>query len=244
MPFARSWPGPPTDVAPRLPGPRTARCPMAGPMLRLALLLVCLAGLSNGTGASEWQAPDPDLRAALEARVGRGIPVLDRFAFEVWSTTQFARLQRFLPDPARRRELLLSLWGHARANGLDPDFVLALIEVESGFDRFAISTAGAQGLMQVMPFWKHELGRAADNLARIDTNLDYGTTILAHYLSVADGDMVGALQRYHGNRRSLDYADRVFTAWHRRWRTGTDTEVMQVLRQCALRRVPACTVVR
>lgn len=220
-------------------GARRHRASRVAALIALAAWLPC--GLAN---PAPWQAPDPELKAALQAGVGQALTIRDRFGFEVWSTTQYPRLARFLPDPERRRELLLALWRHARARSLDPDFVLALIEVESGFDRFAVSSAGAQGLMQVMPFWRHELGRASDNLTRVQTNLDYGTTILAHYLGRADGDIVGALQRYHGDRRTLDYADRVFAAWHRRWRTGSDSEVRTVLQQCAARRVPACLQVR
>ena len=94
---------------------------------------------------------------------------------------------------------------------------MAVITVESRFDRYAVSRAGAQGLMQVMSFWKNELGRSQDNLINTQTNLRYGTTILKHYMDVADGDWIEALARYNGSYPKRWYAERVFDSLEK-WR--------------------------
>jgi soluble lytic murein transglycosylase-like protein len=98
--------------------------------------------------------------------------------------------------------------------------VLAVIEVESHFDRFALSSAGAQGLMQVMPFWKHEIGRPDDNLMHNATNLDYGRRILQFYLQRAGGDLHRALAAYNGSSGRRRYSDRNERAWREHWRTA------------------------
>ena len=102
--------------------------------------------------------------------------------------------------------------------GLEPEIVLALIEVESHFDPYAVSRVGAQGLMQVMPFWKKEIGRPDDNLIDTDTNLRYGCTILKHYLKREKGRLADALARYNGSYGQYWYSERVLLAWEKRWR--------------------------
>jgi soluble lytic murein transglycosylase-like protein len=106
-----------------------------------------------------------------------------------------------------------------RAN-LEPGLVLALIQVESAFDNFAISYAGARGMMQIMPFWKQEIGREDDNLMDIATNLRYGTTILAHYIDIEKGSIIKGLSRYNGSRGQTWYPKRVLTYWNKYWRLG------------------------
>ena len=107
--------------------------------------------------------------------------------------------------------------GHAR--GLPPELVLAVIEVESHFDRFAVSRVGAQGMMQVMPFWKDEIGRPDDNLTHNPTNLEYGCRILQFYLQRENGNLHRALARYNGSVGQRVYSDKVYRAWRNRWRT-------------------------
>lgn len=222
-------------------GPRRAGARAADLVLGAALGLGTLAAVAgDGTAPDGWRRPDPALRAYLEAHVGEQVAAVDPYAIEVWLLAQDARLARRLPDPEARRGLLLAVRRHAQTRGLDPDFVLALIEVESAFDRFALSSAGAQGLMQVMPFWKGELGRPGDNLTDVETNLAYGTTILAHYLERTEGDVIRALQHYHGDRRHLVYAEKVLTAWQRRWRTRDDGAVAELLAQCRAVRLSPC----
>jgi len=180
--------------------------------------------------------PDEDERQAIRAELAAVLSAnddgRDRFDAEVWLATVEPRLARFLRDADARLLLLAEVWQEAARHGIDPELAMAVIEVESSFDRFAISSAGAQGLMQVMPFWKHELGRSEDNLTAVDTNVRYGMTILAHYLQRESGDAVKALTRYHGNVRDFSYPDRVFRAWNARWRTRDTGEVRHLLAAC------------
>ena len=123
---------------------------------------------------------------------------------------------------------------------LDPDLVLAVIQIESAFNRFAISVVGAQGLMQVMPFWRLEIGRPQDNLTDVETSIRYGTVILAHYLDVAKGDLVDALARYNGSRGRLKYPEKVIKAWRTRWRNKTREDLPMLQASCANYGLNAC----
>jgi soluble lytic murein transglycosylase-like protein len=123
---------------------------------------------------------------------------------------------------------------------LDADLVLAVMQVESAFDRYAISRVGAQGLMQVMPFWRLEIGRPQDILTDMDTNIRYGTTILAHYLVVSNGDLVDALGRYNGSRGKLKYPEKVVSAWRRAWRHKSSEELPELRTSCANYGLRAC----
>ncbi len=143
---------------------------------------------------------------------------MDRFDAEVWLMSKSDRLARFVKEPEKRLHLLRSIHRAATQADLQPEVVLAVIEVESHFDRFAISRAGAQGIMQVMPFWKHEIGRPEDNLIDLETNLRYGCTILKFYLDKAEGRIAEALARYNGSYGEYWYPERVMMAWQKNWR--------------------------
>ncbi len=120
---------------------------------------------------------------------------------------------RFMRSPTRKKiQILQSVHAESRSSGISPNLVLAIIDVESSFDRYAISRAGAQGLMQVMSFWKKELGRPEDNLTDPYTNLKYGTSILSYYLEMSQGDTTEALSRYNGSYPQTWYAERVYRA--------------------------------
>jgi len=116
-----------------------------------------------------------------------------------------------------RLQILKIAHGEAMRARLDPELVLAVIDVESNFDRFAVSYAGARGLMQVMPFWLKEIGRPQDNLFHITTNLRMGCTILRYYLDMEHGDLRHALERYNGSRGQRHYPDRVLDRLSRKW---------------------------
>lgn len=131
-----------------------------------------------------------------------------------------ARLTRYVSDADARLQLLRQVHAAASRSDLAPELVLAVIEVESHFDRFAVSRVGAQGLMQVMPFWKDEIGRPGDNLTNNLTNLDYGCRILQFYLQRENGVLPRALAAYNGSSGSTTYSDKVETAWREHWRTG------------------------
>lgn len=185
----------------------------------IAPLLLALAA-----GAAAAPLPEGEERAALRAFLERTIhesdSFQDRYAAEVWLVDMATRLTPFIRDPARRLALLRQVHAAATQSGLPPELVLAVIEVESSFDRFAVSRAGAQGLMQVMPFWKGEIGRPGDNLTHNRTNLTYGCRILQFYLERENGDLRRALAAYNGSSGSRRYPDRVEAAWRERWRTA------------------------
>jgi len=184
------------------------------------LLLIALA--LTGTG-SVAQPADPQERAALrdflEQTISGAESFDDRYDAEVWLVDMSARLARFIDDPKRRLALLKQIHAAATRANLPPELVLAVIEVESHFDRFAVSRAGAQGMMQVMPFWKDEIGRPDDNLTHNLTNLEYGCRILQFYLQRENGNLHRALARYNGSVGQRVYSDKVYRAWRNRWRT-------------------------
>ena len=130
------------------------------------------------------------------------------------------RLARFLADPAERLDLLTRVHQQASELNLPPELVLSVIEVESTFDRYAVSRVGAQGLMQVMPFWKDEIGRSDDNLTHTPTNPRYGCHILRFYLDRQDQNLNRALAAYNGSSGSLRYPNRVQSAWENHLHTA------------------------
>lgn len=134
-----------------------------------------------------------------------------------WLEAMLPRLDPFLSDADTRRALLERVRLEAALAGLAPDLVLAVIQVESAFDADARSSAGAQGLMQIMPFWKNVIGRPRDDLFDAGLNLRYGCTILAYYLRLENGDLTRALARYNGSLGQTWYPERVMRAWTERW---------------------------
>ncbi len=160
---------------------------------------------------------DPELRDLLLEAASSSDSFPDRFEAEVWLTDMSARLARQVRDPEERIEILTRVHFEAKRADLAPELVLAVIEVESNFDRFAISVAGALGLMQVMPFWLNEIGRPDDNLLHIDTNLRYGCTILRFYLDKENGDLRRALGRYNGSLGKRKYPNKVIDKLTRKW---------------------------
>lgn len=135
-----------------------------------------------------------------------------------WISYQSNLLRKRIPDERARRDFLRLVHYEATRYQLDPDLVLALIEVESGFNRFALSHVGASGLMQVMPFWKELIGRNSDSLFEMQTNLRYGCIILRHYLDIEGNNLSRALARYNGSLGSEVYPNMVLGAWQGRYR--------------------------
>ncbi|WP_156877027.1 lytic transglycosylase domain-containing protein [Paludibacterium yongneupense] len=142
----------------------------------------------------------------------------DAASGQAWLGAMSRRLATRVPDEWMRLRVLTTIQYEAKRAGLDPQLVLGLIEVESGFHKYAVSTAGARGLMQVMPFWVRSIGDASHNLFDLTTNLRYGCTILRYYLDRENGDLYRALGRYNGSLGERDYPERVFAAWHGRWK--------------------------
>ncbi|MBR9908881.1 MAG: lytic transglycosylase domain-containing protein [Gammaproteobacteria bacterium] len=161
---------------------------------------------------------DEELRHYLKTAIETSDSFVDRFDAEVWLLSKQEPMGRFFDDPQQRMDMLRRIHRAASSAGLQPEVVLAVIEVESRFDRFAVSSAGAQGMMQVMPFWKNEIGHPDDNLTDIDTNLRYGCAILKHYLNKANGRLMDALARYNGSYGQYWYPRRVMNAWQDNWR--------------------------
>lgn len=186
-------------------------------LLPLGVLL--LAGLQPAMVVAQ-QVPDPELREILRAAASDADSFVDRFDAEVWLTDMSRRLERHVEDPDERLEILTRVHYEASRAELPPELVLAVIEVESNFDRFAISVAGALGLMQVMPFWREEIGRPDDNLIRLDTNLRYGCTILKFYLDRENGDLRRALGRYNGSLGQRKYPNKVIDRLSTKWFQG------------------------
>jgi soluble lytic murein transglycosylase-like protein len=163
------------------------------------------------------QVPDPDLREVLRAAANDSASFVDRFDAEVWLTDMSRRLERHIEDPQERIQLLTLVHHEASRVELPPELVLAVIEVESNFDRYAVSVAGALGLMQIMPFWLDEIGRPNDNLLHTDTNLRYGCTILRFYLDKERGDLRRALGRYNGSLGKRKYPNKVIDKLSTKW---------------------------
>jgi soluble lytic murein transglycosylase-like protein len=185
-------------------------------IVRVALCgLLLLASTAHATDAEE--PVDPALRQLLIDAVADADSFQDRFDAEVWLVDMSRRLQRKVPDPEERLEILRTAHGEAIRAHLDPELVLAVIDVESNFDRFAVSYAGARGLMQVMPFWLKEIGRPQDNLFHVSINLRMGCTILRYYLDMEHGDLRRALERYNGSRGQRAYPDRIYQRLSRNW---------------------------
>jgi len=188
---------------------------------KLYTLAVVANLLFAGAAMASVGIPDEQTRAELRGLLKDAITdtytFKDRFEAEVWLTDMSGRLTRKFPDPVERFEFLKLVHIEARRASLPPELVLALIEVESNFNRFAISGVGARGLMQVMPFWLDEIGRPQDNLFHMSTNLRMGCTILRHYLDKEKGNIIRALGRYNGSLGQYKYPSLVLGALRTRW---------------------------
>lgn len=188
---------------------------------RCQLLTACLAVaalvFTHSLPGATTERPNAELRSLLIKAINSSDSFEDRYDAEVWLLDMTSRLKPLVDEPRERLDILRLAHAEAKRNNLQPELVLAVIQVESRFDRFAISRAGARGLMQIMPFWLDEIGRPQDNLFHISTNLRIGCTILRYYLDVENGDMVRALARYNGSLGETWYAQRVFTALRDKW---------------------------
>ncbi len=188
-----------------------------GLLLAVALLLPVPAL----AGAQIFEPLADSVRAALSAAVGDRPPPTLLFRREEdarnWLIEMSRRLAKRIPDRTVRLQLLKSVQYEATRAGLDPQLVLGIIDVESGFRKYAVSAAGARGYMQVMPFWVMLIGRPRDNLFHLRINLRYGCVVLRHYLDIEKGDYFRALGRYNGSLGQVDYPNRVIGAWNKRW---------------------------
>lgn len=190
-------------------------------MRRLALLLALWLPLTALGGAQKYEPLSASVQAALSQAIADQAPskssFLDSMDAVDWMTEMSRRLETRIADQESRLEFLRAVHYEATRAGLDPQLVLGLIQVESGFKKYAVSSAGARGFMQVMPFWIKIIGRSDDNLFHLRTNLRYGCTILRHYLDLEQGDLYRALGRYNGSLGQAGYPNLVRGAWHKQW---------------------------
>ena len=188
---------------------------------RAATAFVVLAWVCAWAGAARAdQQRDPELKTLLQKIIGSSDCFADKFESEVWYKAMEPRLARLVPTHEARVEILDHVYCEAKRDPslqLPPDLVLALIEVESRFDRWAVSPAGAVGLMQVMPFWPRELG-VQNQLVRVAPNIRMGCEILRYYLRVENRNWSRALARYNGSVGRNTYPALVMQRWQRVWR--------------------------
>lgn len=184
--------------------------------------LLLLVPLTGYCGAQKYEPLSASVQATLHRAIAdQAVPVVafdDEQEARTWLAAMSSRLAKKIPDRVAREELLLTVHYEARRAGLDPQLVLGLIQVESAFRKYAVSSAGARGYMQVMPFWAKLIGTTEHNLFHLRTNLRYGCTILRHYLDIEGGNLFRALGRYNGSLGKAEYPETVLRAWHGNWR--------------------------
>lgn len=188
-------------------------------MLRSLPLMLLGASLLAGAPAfaQKFITPSPELLALVTRAAADNTSFKDKYDAQVWIMTMSNRLAATIADPHKRLALLELIHAEATRAGVSPELVLSIINVESDFHRFAVSHAGAQGLMQIMPFWLKLSGQPNGNLFHETTNLRLGCTILKYYLDRSHGDIREALQRYNGATVGIDYSDSVLKALSRTW---------------------------
>lgn len=186
---------------------------------RLNIILLIVLGLLpfSASHAANKNTVDQRLKQLLDEAINSPNAFEDRFDAEVWLNDMSQRLSQFIENPVERISILKALHYEARRANLEPELVLAVVEVESRFDRFAISVSGARGLMQIMPFWLDEINLSDKNLFKIRTNLRMGCTILRYYLDMESNNLGPALARYNGSYGKTRYPEKVITALNKHW---------------------------
>jgi len=201
-------------------------------MLKKAFLVFCLSvyllsATSISFAGNQREEPlSNSVKAVMQKSISDlGSPKL-MFASQdegkAWVADMSERLKKRMPDQAYREDFLRSVHYEATRAGLDPQLVMGLIQVESGFKKYAVSSVGARGYMQVMPFWVKSIGNPEHNLFHLRLNLRYGCTILRHYLNIERGDLYRALGRYNGSLGKPQYPTLVVGAWKKHWQYPPD----------------------
>jgi soluble lytic murein transglycosylase-like protein len=187
----------------------------------LAVLVGTVLSTASSAGSQQEERLSNSVKALMQRSVSDQAAPKLIFATPAeglaWLSEMSARLKRRIPDNRYREDLLRTVHYEATRAGLDPQMVLGLIEVESGFKKYALSSVGARGFMQVMPFWTRSIGAKDHNLFLLRTNLRYGCTILRHYLNIEHGDLYRALGRYNGSLGQSQYPNMVLAAWRKNW---------------------------
>jgi len=191
-------------------------------ILALPLVAAIALPLPAWAGAQVYEPLSASVQSGLQSAISdQAVPFL---AFETesearaWLAAMSGKLVRRIPDRVQREEFLVTAHYEAKRAGLDPQLVLSLIQVESNFNKYAFSRAGARGFMQVMPFWARLIGKPDHNLFHLRTNLRYGCVILKHYLNLENGDLFRALGRYNGSLGKPEYPNAVVRIWRNDWR--------------------------
>lgn len=193
-------------------------------LAKILFTLALLCGTAERASFAGQQIYEPlsaQVRAGLASAIADNPAPRHGFTDAVeaanWLSEMSARLEKRLSDYRTRIDFLRTVHYEATRAGLDPQLVLALIQIESNFRKYAVSTAGARGYMQVMPFWIKLIGRANDNLFNLRNNLRYGCVILKHYLETENGNLTRALARYNGSLGKTEYPNLVYAAWRNNW---------------------------
>jgi len=185
------------------------------------VLLGLILSLNSHAGSQIEEPLSHAVKAMMQRSISDKAPAKLVFASEkegdAWLLNMSSRLQKRIPNAAYREDLLRTVHYEASRAGLDPQLVLGLIQVESGFNKYAVSAAGARGFMQIMPFWPRAIGAPDHNLFLLRTNLRYGCTILRHYLDRENGDLFRALGRYNGSLGQSAYPSLVLATWRKHW---------------------------
>lgn len=190
-------------------------------LIALSIILT-LNAINSMAGTQEQELLSPDVQTAMQSNIIN--PIEPYLVFKTkdqanaWLNDMSNRLKKWVPDQFLRQRYLTIIQYESVRAGLDPQLVLSLITVESRFNKYAISSTGAQGLMQVMPFWLTQLGLKQQNLFDIQTNIRFGCTILRYYLQKEQGNLFMALGRYNGSRGQATYPNMVFNAYVKYWK--------------------------
>ena len=189
-------------------------------LISILLSVLCLSSVSYA-GKQREELLGNNVKAMMQKSISDlASPKLmfaSQYEGEAWLVDMSERLKKRLPDQSYREEFLRSVHYEATRAGLDPQLVMGLIQVESAFKKYAVSSVGARGYMQVMPFWVKSIGSPDQNLFHLRLNLRYGCTILRHYLDIERGDLFRALGRYNGSLGKPQYPNLVVGAWKRNW---------------------------
>lgn len=195
--------------------------------IAVAGLLFCTA-VSAHAGGQQYEPMSASARAYLSKSLAdvavTQVSVLQAPQTQAWLSEMSRRLTKRISDEDVRMEFLQTVYYEATRAGLDPELMLGLIQVESGFKKYAVSSVGARGYTQVMPFWLKVIGTPEHNLFHLRTNLRYGALILRHYIDMENGDLFRALGRYNGSLGKAEYPTLVVNAWQKNWRYTPPTK--------------------
>lgn len=188
---------------------------------QLLLISLFLLAAHANAGQQKEETLSNSVKAVMQKSVSDSaapkLSFYDSLAGQAWLAEMSQRLQKRIPDKAYREDFLTAVHYEATRAGLDPQLVLGLIQVESAFKKYAVSSVGARGYMQVMPFWVKSIGNNDHNLFNLRLNLRYGCTILRHYLDIERGNLFRALGRYNGSLGRPTYPNLVLNKQRKYW---------------------------